>query len=157
VLAGRTNDPALRAEALEARSKLESDPTWRALLLIAYSDLLSKQGDTEQAIALLQSAAALDGGARYRAVLTLERVSRDAGQKAAYAGALESQAELVAVALADPAEGDRIGVPRSVRQQEVIADAWLRAADAKKQLGDVAGAGTLLDRALERVGHGLRS
>src|SRR5205814_7921639 len=70
----------------------------------------------------------------------------------AYASALETQAELVVAALTDPAEGDRLGVPRSARQQEVVADAWLRAAEAKKQLGDVAAAAALLDRALERVG-----
>src|SRR5262245_5804516 len=66
VLAGRTDDPALRVEALEARTKLETNPTWRALLLLLLSDLLAKQGETEQATALLETAMALDGEARYR-------------------------------------------------------------------------------------------
>ena len=152
VLAGRTDDPALRVEALEARTKLETNPTWRALLLLLLADLLAKQGETEQATGLLETAMTLDGSACYRAAVALEGLARDSGQKAAYATALETQAELVVAALTDPAEGDRLGVPRSVRQQEVVADAWLRAAEARKQLGDAAAAATLLDRALERVG-----
>jgi tetratricopeptide (TPR) repeat protein len=152
VLAGRTNDPALRVEALEARAKLETNATWRGLLLVALADLLAKQGETEQATKWLETALALDGGARFRAAGALERLARDNGQKAAYATALEAQADLVVAALTDPAEGDRLGVPRSARQQEVVADAWLRAAETRKQLGDLVAAATLLDKALERVG-----
>src|SRR4051794_20100453 len=135
VLAGRTNDPALRAEALESRAKLETNPTWRALLLVALADLLAKQGEAEHATQCLETALALDGGARYRVAGALERHARETGQKSAYATALETQAELVVAALTDPAEGDRLGVPRSARQQEVVADAWLRAAETRKQLG----------------------
>src|SRR5260221_8637999 len=94
----------------------------------------------------------LDGSTRFRSAVALERVAKDSGQRAAYASALETQAELVVMALTDPAEGDRVGVPRGVRQQEVVADAWLRAAEARRQLGDGPAAAALLDRALERVG-----
>jgi tetratricopeptide (TPR) repeat protein len=152
VLAGRTNDPALRVEALEARAKLETNATWRGLLLVALADLLAKQGETEQATKCLETALALDGSARFRAAGALERLARDNGQKVAYATALEAQADLVVAALTDPAEGDRLGVPRSARQQEVVADAWLRAAETRKQLGDLVAAAALLDKALERVG-----
>src|SRR5262249_54161029 len=72
VLAGRTNDPALRAEALEARARLETNPTWRALLLFALADVLAKQGETEQATKWLEVALTLDGGARYRVAGALE-------------------------------------------------------------------------------------
>ena len=94
----------------------------------------------------------IDGAGRYRIASMLERLARDSGNKTAYARALETQAELVISALTDPAEGDRLGVPRFVRQQEVVADAWLRASDARRQLGDLPAAAALLDRALERVG-----
>jgi len=153
VLAGRSSDPALRVQALEARSKLEKNPTWRALLLISLAQLLAKQGDLEQAIALLETAIQLDGSARYRATQALEGLAAaHPGQEGALANALETQAELVITALADPHEGDRLGVPHSARLPEVAADGWLRAADARKLLGDVAAAAALLDRALERVG-----
>jgi hypothetical protein len=153
VLGGRSNDAALRAQALEARTKLEKNPTWRALLLISLSDLLAKQTDVDQAVALLETAIQLDGSARYRATQSLERLAASQpGHEAALASALETQAELVITALADPQEGDRLGVPHSARLPEVAADGWLRAADARKALGDVAAAAALLDRALERVG-----
>ncbi|HEX9295003.1 MAG TPA: hypothetical protein VF881_04190, partial [Polyangiaceae bacterium] len=55
VLAGRIADPALRVQALEARSKLEKNPTWRALLLMSLADVLAKQGEGEQATRLLET------------------------------------------------------------------------------------------------------
>jgi tetratricopeptide (TPR) repeat protein len=152
VLAGRSSDPALRVQALEERCKLEKNPTWRALLLIALSDLLARQGEGEQAVRFLENAIELDGAARYRAAQALERQAVREGQGASLAKALETQAELVIKALADPGEGDRLGVPQSARLPEVAADGWLRAAEARKQLGDIAAAAALLDRALERVG-----
>jgi cellulose synthase operon protein C len=117
VLAGRTADPALRVEALEARAKLETNPTWRAHLLLVLSDLLAKQGEAEQASSLLETALTLDGSARYRVACALERLAKDSGNKTAYATALETQAELVVAALTDPAEGDRLGVPRSPKRR----------------------------------------
>jgi hypothetical protein len=153
VLAGRSADPALRLQALEARAKLEKNPTWRALLLVSLAELLSRHDDAEQAIQLLETGIVLDGSARYRATQALERLaSATGGQEAALASALETQAELVITALADPHEGDRLGVPHAARLPEVAADGWLRAADARKSLGDLGAAASLLDRALERVG-----
>src|SRR6266542_633627 len=105
VLAGRTGDPVARVQALEARSKLEKNPAWRALLLISLADVLAKQGEGEQATRLLETAIQLDGSARYRATQALERHALLSGQKAAFATALETQAELVLTALADAAEG----------------------------------------------------
>src|SRR5262249_55782136 len=73
VLAGRTQDPILRADALAARAELEKDPTWRALLLIGLSELMSKRGEGARAIEILEQATSLEGSARYRAAQALER------------------------------------------------------------------------------------
>jgi hypothetical protein len=151
-LSGRTSDVATRMSALEARAKAERNPTWHALLLLSLAELQAEQGDGEKAAHWLSSAMELDGGARFLAAQALERHATRAGDKGALADALETQAELVITALADGAEADRLGVPRHARQPEVAADAWLRAADARKQLGDATRAASLLDRALERVG-----
>jgi len=151
-LAGRTSDVGLRMSALEARAKSEKNATWHALLLVSLAELQAEQGDGEKATHLLGSAMELDGGARFLAAQALERHAIRGGDKGAFADALETQAELVITGLGDPAEADRLGVPRFARQIEVAADAWLRAADARKQLGDATRAASLLDRALERVG-----
>jgi cellulose synthase operon protein C len=151
-LAGRTSDVSLRLSSLEARVKIEQNPTWRALLMMSLGELYAEQGDGEKVKQLLASAMEQDGGARFLSTQALERHALRAGDRAALADALETQAELVITALADAAEGDRLGVPRFARQAEVAADAWLRAADAQKQLGDATRSASLLDRALERVG-----
>src|SRR5262249_48062796 len=66
--------------------------------------------------------------------------------------ALTMQAELVLLAIQRPEEGDRLGVPLAARRTEVAADAWLRAAEAKRRDGDVAGAAALLDGAIGQLG-----
>jgi lipopolysaccharide biosynthesis regulator YciM len=152
VLAGRTSDVALRLSALEARAKNEQNPTWRALILMSLAELHAEQGDGERATQLLGAAMEQEGGARFLAAQALERHATRAGDRAALADALETQAELVITALADSAQAESLGVPRFARQAEVAADAWLRAADARKQLGDAGRAAALLDRAIERVG-----
>jgi cellulose synthase operon protein C len=152
LLAGRTNEAGLRLSALEARAKSEKNPTWRALLLISLAELSAEQGDSERATQLLGSAMELDGRARFLSAQALERHAIRVGDRAALADALETLAELVITGLADPAEADRMGVPKYALEPEVAADAWLRAADARKQLGDATRAASLLDRALERVG-----
>jgi hypothetical protein len=152
LVAGRTSDVATRLTALEARANLEGNPTWHALLLMSLAELSAEQGDGEKATQWLASAMELDGAARFLAAQALERHATRAGDKGALADALETQAELVITALGDGAEADRLGVPRFARQAEVAADAWMRAADARKQLGDATRAASLLDRALERVG-----
>jgi lipopolysaccharide biosynthesis regulator YciM len=152
VLAGRTSDVALRLSALEARAKNEQNPTWRALILMSLAELHAEQGDGERATQLLGAAMEQEGDVRFLAAQALERHAARAGDRAALADALETQAELVISALADGAQAESLGVPRFARQAEVAADAWLRAADARKQLGDAGRAAALLDRAIERVG-----
>jgi hypothetical protein len=151
-LAGRTSDVALRLQALEARAKAEENPTWHALLLISLAELSAEQGESDKATQLFAQAMEQDGSARFGAATALERHAARTGDRGALADALETQAELVIKGLADAAEADRLGVPRHARLPEVAADAWLRAADARKQLGDAGRAAALLDRAIERVG-----
>ncbi|HEY3595168.1 MAG TPA: hypothetical protein VGL13_14885, partial [Polyangiaceae bacterium] len=73
-------------------------------------------------------------------------------QPRALATALEAQAEMVLEAQKDAAAGDAAGVPISMRVPEAAADAWLRAADARRHMGELSQAAALLDRALDKVG-----
>jgi hypothetical protein len=152
VLAGRTGDVAARADALAARAELEKDPTWRALLLLGVAELVSKRGEGARAIQILEQATSLEGSARYRSALALERQAARDNQPRALARALEAQAEMVVNAQKDAESSDALGVPASMRVPEAAADAWLRAADARRHMGDLGAAAALLDRALEKVG-----
>lgn len=151
ILAGRTGDQELRARALEARAALTLDATWRGLLLVGAADVEARRGEIDAAIRLLDAASEPEGAARFRARVVLEALARREGRDDVLARALESKAELVLEAIADAEQGDRLGVPRFVRQSEFAADAWLRAADARRRQGDPAGAAALLDRARERL------
>ena len=63
----------------------------------------------------------------------------------------ESMAELVRVALTDGARGDALGVPQWAREPSRMADAWLRAADVRRTMGQLDRAGALLDYALDQL------
>jgi lipopolysaccharide biosynthesis regulator YciM len=162
VLAGRMGDAATRAEALSRRVTFASQPTWRALLLIDRARLAAKAGEVDAAVALLGEARALQSEATWAAVLELERIAHhyaglpgtdEARARArVHAEALNAQAEMLEVASDDPARGDALGVPQWMREPARRVDAWLRAAEARRGVGDVARAGAILDRALALVG-----
>src|SRR5262249_6879039 len=128
------------------------DPTWRALLLLGVAELLNKRGEGARAIQVLEQATVLEGSARYRSAVALERQAARDSQLRSLAKALEAQAEMVVTAQKDAESGDALGVPESRRGPEAAADAWLRAADARRHMGELAQAAALLDRALEKVG-----
>ncbi|HEY8079892.1 MAG TPA: hypothetical protein VIF62_37430, partial [Labilithrix sp.] len=65
------------------------------------------------------------------------------------AESLERRAEIVREALADGDRGDALGVPRYLREVDVVADLLLRAADARRSTGEITKAAQALDRALE--------
>ena len=68
------------------------------------------------------------------------RVGQQAGDLEAMARALEGQAELVAEVLGDVERGEEIGVPSFIRNAAYAAEAWMRAAEIKRRLGDLDGA-----------------
>jgi cellulose synthase operon protein C len=161
VLAGRTGDPATRAEALGQRARFAFDPTWKALLLVDRARLAVASDEMEAAVALLRDARALDSEATWMITALLAQVVNDhpgapgtdqARTRAeTYADALDGTSRLLEEAMQDGARGDARGVPRWVRQPAQRVDSWLRAAEARARIGQLDQAATVLDRALEHV------
>jgi tetratricopeptide (TPR) repeat protein len=161
VLAGRTGDTVAREEALTQRAKFASDPTWHALLLLDRARIAAAAGEVESAVALVQEARGLGSEATWTAAALLEQVVREhpgiAGtdearsRAEAHADALDATAALLEEAMVDAARGDALGVPHWVREPGRRVDAWLRAAEARRRLGQIDRAAATLDRALEQV------
>ena len=93
----------------------------------------------------------IEGRARFQTRLVLERIAQAAADIDAMARALEGQAELVAEVLDDPDRGEEIGVPGFMRTPAFAADAWLRAAEIRRRLGELDVANTLLSQAARRL------
>lgn len=151
LLSAADGDAAGVARAIEARLPLLADATYKALLYIQLADLASKTGQHERAYEHLDAAAALEGRARFQTRLVLERVAANAGDLDALARALEGQAEIIAEVLDDPERGEEIGVPKFLRAPACAADAWLRAAEIRRRLGDIDAASALLAQAAQRL------
>ena len=151
ILTGKDSDKAARIEALAERAARAEPPTWRALLMLDLADMEAQAGDREKAAATCRAAAVLEGAARFRAYVLLADLARREPDDALFAEALEAQAELVLGALEDGAAGDGEGVPKHVRNPAFVADALLRAAAARRRLGDLPGATSLLDRAAAQL------
>jgi lipopolysaccharide biosynthesis regulator YciM len=156
--AAKLEDTAQREEALVGRADVAGDPTWRGLLLVDAAYLAGASGEVDRALTLLEKARAENAGATWAAACALERIVRaepgiagsdDFKKRArAYAENLERRAELAREALKDSEAGDSLGVPKWVRQIDVIADLLLRAADARRATGEIGKAAQVLDRAL---------
>lgn len=151
LLSGKEGDVPARMRAIEARAELATDPTWKGLLLIDLADLAAASGDSGRAIDLLDTAAALDGRARFRTQLKLEALATRENDVKALSRALEGQADILGEAIDDPATAEAAGVPRYMRKPEYAADAWLRAADIKKRSGEFQAWATFLQRAADRL------
>lgn len=151
LLAGKEGDIPGRMRAIEARAELSSDPTWKGLLLIDLAGLAAAGGDTARAVDLLDLAAALDGRARFLTQVQLSALAAKENDGKASARALESQADMLGEAIDDPETADAAGVPRYMRKPEYAADAWLRAAEIKKRLGDTSAWASFLQRAADRL------
>lgn len=150
--AGKLGDETRRLRALAARAALAEPPTWRALLLIDLARLHLSLGDAEAAFAALDQALANPGQAAYATLLAREELARREERHDLLAATLESQARALEAALADSAVGDAQGVPRFRRTEAHVVDTWLRAAEARRQQGDLATAASELSGALERLG-----
>jgi tetratricopeptide (TPR) repeat protein len=151
LVAARDGDVEGRMRAVEARAELAVDPTWKALLLIDLALLAWKGGAAARAYELLDAAGALGGRAGFRTRQALEQIATGERDPALLAHALEGQADMIAEAIEDAAAGDATGVPLSMRTAAHAAEAWFRAAELKRRLGDTAGWTALLARAADRL------
>jgi tetratricopeptide (TPR) repeat protein len=162
VLAGRTGDSATRDAALHERVRYSADPTWRGLLLVDLARLRATRGEIDSALALLQETRSIESQATWAATTQLLLLLRDhpgiaeteesRGRAALRADALEATATLVDDATGDAAKGDAAGVPLWVRRPARVVDAWVRAAESRRQLGQLDRAAKMLDRAVAAAG-----
>jgi tetratricopeptide (TPR) repeat protein len=161
ILAGRSGDAATRKHALAERTKFAADPTWRALLLIDRARLAAVAGEIDSALALLEEARATESQAVWAATTWLEQILRDhpgiagtsqeRGRAEQHARTLEAMAGLIRAALVDVQWGAALGVPNWVREPGRAVDAWLRAAEAHRVLGNLTASGGALNGALPLV------
>jgi len=151
LLATRDGDPDTRMRALEARAKITTDPTWQGLLLIDLAELCAAGDAVERASTLLDTAAGLEGRARFRSRVALEAIAAAAGNMELQAHALEGQAELITQSLGDPDVAGQVGVPRRLCTAAHAADVWLRAGELRRRSGDPWGAVAALAAAAERL------
>jgi tetratricopeptide (TPR) repeat protein len=151
LVAGKTQDATLRSEALGERANAAGDPTWQALLLIDFARVTAADGDLAKAFDLLDEAKRKGGGATYLAVhATSELAAKDTEddtRKAALLGALESEAEMIALSMTDGARGDQLGVPHDLRSTSALIDILIRVSNFHRASGDMNGAGAALERA----------
>jgi len=162
ILAVKTENPALRLEALTERAKHAGDPTWRALLLLDLGRLAAASSEVDRALSLFDDARSLESAASFTAARAAARLIRsepgapgsDEGKQRmrSYASTLEAQAELIRKARADEAVGDALGVPLWARDTTHMVDAWLRAAEGHRLAGEISVAAAVLDRALQELG-----
>ncbi|MSP26162.1 MAG: hypothetical protein EXR75_13595, partial [Myxococcales bacterium] len=161
----RRGDRKAQARAIEARVGLAVDSAVKATLMTELAELCvadaavsgsadgavsgSANGAVSAALELLEEAAKLPGRGRFPARLALERVARKFGNDEALARALEAQAELIAGCLDAPESAEGTGVPSPVRTPAYAAEAWVRAADLRREMGDAAGAADALACAAE--------
>ncbi|MEJ7727760.1 MAG: hypothetical protein WKG00_00935, partial [Polyangiaceae bacterium] len=151
LIAARETDLAGRMRAIEARAELTQDATWKQLLLIDLAHLAATAGEPARAYSLLDTAAALEGKARFRTRTALAQVAQIDDNTDALCRGLEGQAELIAEALEDISAGDQSGVPRYMRRPEYAADAWYRASELRRRQGQVNEAAALIARAAEKL------
>jgi tetratricopeptide (TPR) repeat protein len=163
VLAVKTGNASLRAEALGERAKHAGDPTWKALLLLDLGRLAAAAGEATRALSLFDQSRSLESAASFTAARAAARLIRsDPGTPGSdeakerlrtYAVTLEAQAELIRQARASSERGDALGVPMWTRDTTHMVDAWLRAAEAHRLAGQIAAAAGVLDRALSELGN----
>ena len=161
ILAAKQADAVLREEALEERAKGAGDATWRGLLLLDVAKLLTALGDVDGALETLAKAKTEASDVAFAAAVAIDRLTRresgmvgteEATARAeAHAIALEEQGIAIHEAMQSVERGDALGVPRWMRNITTLADAWLRAAEARRLAGNLDKAALLLDRAMEIV------
>ena len=161
MLAAKLDDGALREQALGERVKHSEDPIWKGLLQLDLAELRAATGDVDAALETLGDARQGESQVTYAALVAIERLVRAepgmassdeaAARAKVLAATLEAQAALLHEGVRDSARGDALGVPRWMRTPAHMASAWLRAADSRRVVGQLAEAETVLDKAMETL------
>jgi hypothetical protein len=162
VLAARTGDATAREAALVERAKYATQPAWHALLLMDLARMAAASAQVDTAVSLLEEARSLGSTATWAATTLLEQLVREhpatrggdevRARAETHADALDDTAILIEQAVLDGARGDALGVPLWARQPARLVDAWLSAAQARRQIGQLDRAAATLDHALSSVG-----
>ncbi len=151
LVAGKTGDVDLRLRALEERVRLAEPAEWKALLLVDLARAREEREDLDGALDLLRQAREIDSPARFKALQAIESIARADKRDELLSDVLKAQADLVLQALDDGAAGDRNGVPLYVRTPVFVADLFVRAAEARRRMGDADGVTSTLDLALAKL------
>lgn len=147
--AGARGDAEARKNALSRRVELATDPRWASLLRVDLSELRAADGDVDDALDVLTEVVSSPGEEAWRACELAERVARQADRGDREAWALSQRGEIVLESLQDPLGPRGAGVPKSLRQRGVAADAFVRAAASYRGVGRIEDELQILERAIE--------
>jgi tetratricopeptide (TPR) repeat protein len=147
--AGARSDAEARKNALSRRVELANDPRWASLLRVDLSELRAADGDVDDALDVLTEVVSSPGEEAWRACELAERVARQAERGDREAWALSQRGEIVLESLQEPLGPRGAGVPKSLRQRGVAADAFVRAAASYRGVGRIEDELQILERAIE--------
>jgi tetratricopeptide (TPR) repeat protein len=147
--AGARGDVEARKNALARRVELANDPRWASLLRVDLSELRAADGDADDALDVLMEVVSSPGEEAFRACELAERIARQAERGDREAWALVQRGEIVLESLQDPPGPRGAGVPVSLRQRGVAADAFVRGAASYRTVGRIEDELQTLERAIE--------
>ena len=146
-----TRDLELLERAIKSRADLSENGTWSGLLLVELAEIQHERGQFDAALESLDQVIDAGGPVTFRALDVLERASYSQGQFDVLSRVLVSKASILERATHDPSIGQSLGVPHWRRTNLHIADAFVRAAIARRLAGNTGEAATLLERAVGLV------
>ena len=144
----QSHDLDLLQRTLKTRATLSDNATWSGLLLVELAEIQHEVGQFDSALESLDQVIDAGGPITFNALDVLERASFSQRQFEVLSRVLVSKASILERATHDPSIGDALGVPRWRRSDLHVADAFLRAAIARRIAGNTNEAATLLERAL---------
>ncbi len=148
LVAEQSHDSELLQRTIKSRALFSDNASWSGLLLIELAEIQDELGQFDAASESLDQIIHAAGPVTLRALDALERVSFSHHQYETLSRALVSKASLLERAVHDSSVGDAHGVPRWRRSEPHVADAFLRAAIARRMAGNTGEAATLLERSL---------
>lgn len=146
-LSARAGDDELGLRALSMRSEKARDPTWAGLLTVDLARRKATLGDQQGALETLKLASMSGGRAIFSALFAREALAREMDDLGDQAQALTEVGDLIHRALEDDSIGESSGVPEKSRNAAHAVDAWLRASELQRSLGEPQKASELLERA----------
>lgn len=149
-VATQSGDLALRCKALGERARRAQHPLYGAALLLELAGLQTTAGEQVEAKQSLEAALQLRSSLTLQALTSLERVARGC-DPAAFLGALDARARLLASTLDQPGNASALGVPSDQSIAPAAAAAAMLAANEHFRDGDAERAGLLLDTALAQL------